>query len=78
MKWTVQEAEQLGLCVNISRYAIFHVNKAIHLRGYGTVIDLREGKLVANSVSNDRLVEAMNFPRFETLKELIVWLKLQG
>lgn len=52
---------------------MFRDNEAVRVRG----LDLLEGKLVANNGMDDHLVEAMNFPRFETLKELIVWLKLQ-
>lgn len=77
MKWTEGEAEQLGLHVNVSRYAMFRYNEVVRVRGHGTVIDLLEGKLVANNGMDDHLVEALNFPRFETLKELLVWLRLQ-
>lgn len=77
MKWTTAQAEELGLFVNSFRYATFRISKAIRFRGHPMVIDLDKGKLVSNNLTTDAAVEALNLPQFETLKELVVWLKLQ-
>ncbi len=77
MKWTTAQAKELGLFVISFRYATFRISEAIRFRGHPMVTDLDKGKLISNNLTTDAAVEALNFPRFETLKELLVWLRIQ-
>lgn len=77
MSWSWQEVRELGL-EGGPRYAYLEGGDPFLIHGYEVVIDLRFGMLVANRSDDEPLVEALDLPRFETLKELFVWLRLHG
>lgn len=77
MKWSAEEARNLGLEVLDPCAFPQDYPRCWKMQGVEVVINLDRGCIEANFNSEDDLVEAMNLPRFKTLKEQLIWLKLR-
>lgn len=76
--WSIDEAKAFGLATSPEQYAFPRIEMPFVIHGEPMVIDLREKKLVANSIDNDARVQAMDLPQFKHLKELLAWIRLQS
>lgn len=74
MSWTVQQAKDLGLQVILDRYA-YSDSVEWYFRDQTVLIDLKH-RCLAAAIIEDEIAAAS--PKFDTLEECLVYLRLRA